>query len=317
MYAVAVAAAVYPDAIYGSDQWDEFNSMLPAPVVDPSTAGKISEAWVHHHQMSWDACISRLYGCDPRELIESPDDRPSSEQSATEVNRVHASTMKTDAGRQIADRVNRHRETSETQLHRLTQVLNEYPFYTRNFQLNLADAAIVWAMAALASHERRDECKSNLHAISDIMYASTEDAERTLSESERQQVVIAATAVHEHLTPEVGDVLRASVRILATFEKDNNLRMAAEILHQTRGTYLEHAPSHFLPHLIGHCFIMCGAIDAIDFGVGSHADLEESIENVVKSSSEASRAVLALVKTGALVVQDGIIMNPQLDAAGE
>ena len=93
--------------------------------------------------------------------------------------------------------------------------------------------------------------------------------------------------------------------------------MAAEMLHQVRGTYLEHAPPHLLPNLIGHCFIMCGAIDGYELGVGSEADLAESIQNVGKSSSEISKAVLALIESGDLVVQDGTIVNPNPDSEDE
>jgi len=75
--------------------------------------------------------------------------------------KVDPSTMKTDAVRELAARVNRSIETSDTQLHRASRVLNEYVCYTHDFQLDLADAAIVWAFSALASHARRSECKSN------------------------------------------------------------------------------------------------------------------------------------------------------------
>src|SRR5690606_32289339 len=155
-------------------------------------------------------------------------------------------------GRQMAGQLNRRLETSETQVHRLTEVLNEYFFYTRNFQLDLAEAAIIWAIVALASHERRDECESNLHAICDIMYTSTEDAEKTLSDSNRQQIMVAATAVQRHLTPAVGEIFRASATKLNTFEQDNVLRMVAQMLHLVQTSYLDHAPAHLLPTLIGH-----------------------------------------------------------------
>ena len=74
LFAVAVAAAVYPNAKYGSEEWDQFNAMLGKPVVDPSTAAKIAEAWLDHQQMSWSTCVSRLYGCEPTELIQTGED---------------------------------------------------------------------------------------------------------------------------------------------------------------------------------------------------------------------------------------------------
>jgi hypothetical protein len=74
LFAVAIAAAVYPNAKYGADQWDQFNAMLRKPVVDPSTAAKTAEAWLDHHQMNWSTCVSRLYGCDPTEMIQTVED---------------------------------------------------------------------------------------------------------------------------------------------------------------------------------------------------------------------------------------------------
>ncbi len=71
MYAVAIAAAVYPDAIYDSEDWDQFNSVLPQPIVNQSTATGIAEAWIDRAEMSWDECLILLYGCDPTESTES------------------------------------------------------------------------------------------------------------------------------------------------------------------------------------------------------------------------------------------------------
>ena len=241
MFAVAIAAAVYPDACYGSEDWDQFNSVLPKPIVNPTTAGKISEAWVDHHQMSWDACISKLYGRSPTALLE-----PSA--ATTSDRYIDPSTMQSEVGQKIAGQINRGLETSQNQRHRLTQVLDEFVLYTRDFQLDLAEAAIVWAMAALASNKRRDECKSNLHAIADIMYVSTSDAEKTLSTSDRQQIVVAATAVQQHLVAGVGEVLKDAFRTLREYEKENILRTSAELLQQVRRAYLEHAPTHLLPN---------------------------------------------------------------------
>jgi hypothetical protein len=81
--------------------------MLPDPVVDPSTAAKISEAWLDNHEMSWGACVARLYGRDARELTESPNDKSSTFQPLTPSKRVDSSQMKTEFGRRIAEQANR------------------------------------------------------------------------------------------------------------------------------------------------------------------------------------------------------------------
>lgn len=309
-FAVAMAAAVYPDSKYGLAEWDQLNAAIPPPIVDSTTAGKIVEAWLDYHQLDWSSCISRLYGRDPTELLEK------SAGTSSPESRVSPSQMKTEAGKKIAGDVNRSLETSETQQHRLKQVLDEFLFYTRDFQLDLAEAAIIWQLAAIASHGRRNECKSNLYAICDLMYVSTRDAEQSLSESERQQIVVAATAVQQYLVPRVGEVLQAATQKLASFEKDGILRILAEMLHRVRGQFLEHAPPRLLSDLIGHVFITCGAIDAYEFGGCSQEEVARAMQHVANCCSELSNAVIAKVEAGKLLVQDGRIVDPKSENRG-
>jgi hypothetical protein len=227
--------------------------------------------------------------------------------------RVNPSTMKTEVGRELAGRLNRNLETSDTQLHRLTQVLDEYIFYIRDLQLDLADAAIVYAFSGLASHGRRDECKSNLHALADLMYVATEDAINTLTESDRQQIAVAAAAVRHHVTAGVREVLRESVQQLLTYDEHHTLRIAAEMLHRV-SKYLDHALPPHLSNLIGHCFVMCDTIDGYELGIGSVADLVPAISNVTESCSRIATFVHDAVKSGSLAVKDGVIVNPNNDA---
>ena len=66
--------------------------------------------------------------------------------------RVDPSTMSTQVGRQMAERVNRSLDESEMRVHRLGQVLGGYETYADSLQLELAEAAIVWTCASLAAH---------------------------------------------------------------------------------------------------------------------------------------------------------------------
>ncbi len=191
--------------------------------------------------------------------------------------------MKTEAVREAVGRLNRRLETSETQSYRLAHVLHGFFLCTRENQLALAEAAIIWAVAALASHERRDECQSFLHAISDIMYAATEDAEKTLTESDRLLIFVAATELRQHLHPGIGDISRQSAKKLDTFEKDDQRRMVAAMLHLVRFSYLEHAPVTHLPKLILHCYILCAAIEGCEVDAASRESA--AIENVVNLCS--------------------------------
>ncbi|MBL4883908.1 MAG: hypothetical protein JKY95_05160 [Planctomycetaceae bacterium] len=230
---------------------------------------------------------------------------------------IDTSTMETEAGRKLAGRINRNVETSDTQLDRLSQVLNEYYFYLHDFQLNLTDAAIVWAYAALASHDRRKECESNLHAPSDIMYTSTADGEKTLSESDRQQLVVAATAVQQHLEPGIGDILRESAQKLTTYKESNPLRITVGSLHLVRTLYLEHAAPRLLSNLTDYCITMCMVLEAYTLGIVSKTIIAEAMHDVIKTSQEISKSVHAAIDSGNLIVQDGVIVNPNNDPDAE
>jgi tetratricopeptide (TPR) repeat protein len=178
-------------------------------------------------------------------------------------------TMKTEFGRKVAAAINRKLETSETRLHRLNQVLNEYFMYTDALQLDLAEAAIMWSFAALAVHERRETCESNFFAVIDLMYPSTEDAMRSESESQREQIFVAASAVQRHLISGINEIVPPSLQTIASYGDGNIALTTAEWLNRIRSDFLEHSPRQQLCDLIGRCVIMCTAMDAKQLGVGS------------------------------------------------
>lgn len=200
-------------------------------------------------------------------------------------------------------------DSSDKQLHRLFQVLHEYFFYTPDFQLDLAEAAIRWGFAALASHDRRAECKSCFYACADMMYVATDEAEKTLSESDLQQIEIAATANTKRLAPGLGDIWRASGKILRTYPKDDVLRVTAELLHQVLvGEYLEHVSLLLLRDLICRCLIMCTEINAKEQGVGTDFFVE-AITNVSTTALQIVNSVCDAIESGELVVRDGVIVS--------
>ena len=108
---------------------------------------------------------------------------------------------KAEVERQLAARAKQHFEESQAQTHRFMQVLCEYEVYTRTFQLDLAEAAILWAVASLVGNDRRGECKANFVAFIDMMYCATEDAEKTYSKSKRDEMFDAAQTVQETPNP--------------------------------------------------------------------------------------------------------------------
>jgi hypothetical protein len=226
---------------------------------------------------------------------------------------VDLSQMQTDIGRTMASRLNSASEISATQMHRTVQVLNEYMFYERAYQLDLATATIFWAIASLAHNERRNDCKDYLYTFVDLMYPSTDDAGKACSDSERRRICVAAEAVIQDSVESVNDIVCSSVEVLRGFDKDNLRRMIAESLHLTLSKYIEHAAPQYLSDLIGHCVIMCMSLEAVQKGVGSSEDVVNSLGNVSDSKNILIESVHAQIDSGNLVVRNGQIINPNGD----
>lgn len=226
---------------------------------------------------------------------------------------VDPSTMKTEAGREMADRLNRTLETTETQHHRLMQVLNEYFLYTDVYQRDLAEAAAMWAFATLAVDERRDECQSYFYAYVDWMYTITEDAKKTLNDSQREQIAVAADAVQQHLVTGINEILQSSARTLQTYDEQSPSRIVALMLHRFRGTDLEHSHWSHLRDLIGQCVIMCQVARSYKLGIDSDADLLKAINELATGAAQISNTVCDAIEQGQLVVQDGRVVNPIRD----
>lgn len=217
------------------------------------------------------------------------------------------SQMKTEAGREMAGRVNRSLETTETRLHRAQVVLKLYPLFTDNAQLSLAEVAIMWAISSLACNERREDCESLFYAYVDWMYADTPDAEKELSKSQREQASIAAGALIEHLSPNVGEIYQASARTLLQ-SNDELEKTLTRFLGTVLVRYMEHASSQDLSNVIVHCMLCCSAIEnrlkglADDRSQATMAELATACSVLIKSCQDA-------VENGTLSVENGEIVG--------
>lgn len=315
-FAVAVAAAAYPNAVYGSADWDKHNDKLPAPVVDPRTALNISEVWIGQQKMCWEECILHLYGCDPNQLVALLKDAQSEKSLAEAAVSSDVAAINEEVRRSMAE-ANRRSEANAASIYRLNEVLNEYFLYTRGSQLELAEASIILAIAALAYHENREDCKAYVYALSDILYSSTDDANNSLSKSERKQLRVAAMAVQKYLNPKVNKVLQGSADKLIALGSEDVLRLTFESLHNVHCRYLEHTSWRLLQKLIGYCIIMDSSMQSEKVGLTPKVSSEEAILNVANTSSEIARSVFSRVESGKLVVQDGKIIKPNRDEDNE
>ena len=244
--------------------------------------------------------------------------------------RVDPSTMKTEAGREMAERANRRREVSRTRLHRSVQVLNEFILFADDVQLDLAEEALVWTFASLTLHDRREVCEASFYALIDEMYAGTEEAENTLSVAERHHLCLAARGAQEQLFPLINEILRDAGNTLAAIEKRatadsrstaamlaKGVASVADQLHQLRATHLEHAPPYLLPDLIGHCVLLCQAIDAQQLGLDNGSEFVAALKHVSVSAGRIFDAVSDAVDKGQLAIRDGKIVVAPADSPAE
>jgi hypothetical protein len=219
--------------------------------------------------------------------------------------------MKSAAGREMAVRVNRQIELGKVREHRLGEVLKIYPFLDRNWQLDLAEAAIAQALSSLASHKRREESESDFFAIVDILYARCDDPTEKLNEAQQKEIEVAATAAHQHLISVVNEVLRESHQLLSAMNEKSPLFMCANALHQIRTVYLEYASSYDLHTLIPRCLALSSALDAHRLGIESVEQVVKHIADVVDTCTTTGTRVLGQIDSGALVVKDGKITRAE------
>ncbi|MCH2200217.1 MAG: hypothetical protein MK081_15705 [Flavobacteriales bacterium] len=186
----------------------------------------------------------------------------------------------------------------------------------RDIQLDLAEEAICMTFSRLASHERRKEVKDYMHALVDVMYTSTDDAQKTHSKSEREQISVAAYAVREHLQAGLNEILRESAKILAAQEENSALRVVFRSLNETRVHYLDHAPTHLLFNMIQDCYFLCLAYDRYDLGLdGAESNFVERLNSCGLAALQIQEFVIDAVESGDLIVEQGKIIDPKQDSS--
>lgn len=311
--AVAVAQASYPDAVYGEEGWDQFNSLLPRPVVSAKQAQQLAESWLDRHISSYDDCISRTYGLSTAQLIEhgigSLDDESDSSPSPRVID---PDSMQTPEGREMAESLNTASAESRQRLDRIKAVLDEIIFYERHMQLDLAESAILLAIASLANVDDRDACEVNLHATVDMMFASTEPAEKSLDESARKAIYADASRTQMQELPRTQNAIRQAFESLAALDEDHPYGQLAQLLQLLRQNYLEHAPGHYLPHLIHKCVFLSICLD----GEASGADVASAIaigsSDLAQTVNDITSAIHEQIEQGTLAVEDGrLVASPQ------
>ena len=188
------------------------------------------------------------------------------------------STKNTQAEREMANRYNRNAEISKTQLDRLQTVLNIFDTYQDSYKIALAENAVCCSVAELAGHKRSNEYKSNLYAVVNEMYVVTEDAQNTLSESARQQIVDDSNAAYENIKDASDDILTQSLHTLRSYDDDSSYQeVSRSLINILINDYLDHAFDPDRMSLIAYYNEMCLEITGLRAGLkdrGGIADLK-------------------------------------------
>lgn len=149
------------------------------------------------------------------------------------------------------------------------------------------------------------------------MYVFTNDAERTLSDSERRRISVAAVEYGTSCCPRIGEILRSSIRQITALSQDNLFRMTAELLHKVRTTYLETAPPDRLRHLVAQCVLLGNETDLYALGIGTEDEVLNAVAAVATHSEDICKAGLQAVNDGCLLVENGKIVDPNRSARPE
>lgn len=205
-----------------------------------------------------------------------------------------------------------------TEYDRLTHVIREFWCYTRAFQGDLTERAIHWSVCSLVAHERRSECKADFFALVDLMFLSTDEGQKALTDNEREQIECDADAVQNRLTDVVLGIVNASWKQLRALNENDLRRVIAEPLMRVSREYLCVAEILELRDLIAHCFAMCEAVNGykslLDLG---YADLSEQESNCQKEMVAVSDCCSQIFQTavkagenGRLFFRDGKFFTP-------
>ncbi|GDY10226.1 hypothetical protein LBMAG52_37140 [Planctomycetia bacterium] len=231
--------------------------------------------------------------------------------------RVDLSTFKTAEVRDLYARHNVRVAKLEIERHRFQQVVKEFCFFTESTQFDLADRAVLWALAALLPHDRREECKAVFYAKIDLMYAETDDAHKLLTESEKQQLIVAATAAQDYVADQAIEVVKESGKRLNALQPDGPRKSTGKMLVNIRGMLEVAEPAHVLD-LILQCSLMCDVVDYVQSGYEDTDNMcLKQILTVNLSCGRIVESVLSAVDDGKLVVRDGSFVMLQEGVAGE
>ncbi|WP_164104450.1 hypothetical protein [Candidatus Laterigemmans baculatus] len=309
--AVAVAAAVHPDAIVQHEEWDQLNQNLPKPALTPADAGKVVEEWLEHGHLDWSACLARLYACDPAQLI-----RTLIRGAATHVDSAKAGSQLVvqpclagrvpEAGDAPADSGRASREKLDRLVEVMTAICGVPIRCPREAQIDLTEAAIGWALATLALHKDRGRCEEHLYALADAVHLAEPDQVEDLSNGACDP----SARIHHSFADELNDITRASAEIVRRYEQFFHPPTAATTLQHVRRSQLEHIAPFRLARLIAGCVKLSQAIGDIGVRPEALTSVSENTSFVISTAVEIPLSILSAIETEKLTVERGVLVNP-------
>lgn len=198
-----------------------------------------------------------------------------------------------------------------SRLDRFKAVLDEFDEFVDDYQRDLAEQAIIWALAKLAGHKYADDVAGSYFlALVDSMYAATKNAQLSRSEDECSQLQSDSRERHSSLLPQIEPILRSSCQQLAKLDEDNILRTVADALHKVRTAFIDPAASDQLVSIIVRCSETCCALEGLESGKVSTAETTEQLTRLLKTTAILCQEVMERVENGELIVVNGKIVPP-------
>ncbi len=209
-------------------------------------------------------------------------------------------------------RFTRNREIdSPSQIDRFNAVLGDFDEFVDEYQRDLAEQAIIWALAKLAGHERADDIAGSYFlAMVDIMYSATTQAQRIYSQDECSQLRSDSAERHSALMPQIGKIIQKSCQQLASLEEENLCRTIGDALHKVRTSFIDTAPPEQMLEMIVQCSEACCVLDGVESGKISRVEANKQLVRLYEATARTIQIVMDRVKTGELIVVNGKIVEP-------
>jgi len=175
---------------------------------------------------------------------------------------------------------------------KLTAVLREYPIFSRTAQLYLAESVIMRTISTMATHPEREIAHDHFRSAVEMLYSDTYDADEKLSERERENARVAASAVFNRVQADANRVFNEAAAGFARLDGDHAFRIVADALARVLTRFMDHASEGSLQALIAHCCVLCIEIECCQSGMDRGNEVVACLQDVARDTAAVRQSVV-------------------------